>query len=67
MFNQNKKINLSYLIDPRFTKVNRFFVSSFENKGYRRSFSEYYTPSVDTKDFNVLIDEKSFFWHSYKK
>ena len=25
------------------------------------SFSHYYVPNVEIKDFNVLIDEKSFF------
>ena len=30
--NQTKNNNLSYLIDPTFTKVNRLFVSSFENE-----------------------------------
>ena len=30
-------------------------------KDYRDSFSHYYVPSVEIKDFNVLIDGKSFF------
>ena len=32
---------------------------SFDNK--RDSFSHYYLPNVEIKDFNVLIDGKSFF------
>ena len=32
MSNQNKNNNLNYLIDPIFTKLNRFFVLSFENE-----------------------------------
>ena len=28
---------------------------------YRDSFLRYYTPSVEIKNFNVLIDEKNFF------
>ena len=59
MFNQTKNNNLSYLIDPTFTNVNRLFVLSFEN--YRTSFSKYYVPKVEIKDFNVLIDGKPFF------
>ena len=56
------KINkLIYLIDPKFNKVNRLFVISFENKEEKTSFSKYYTPKVEIKDFNVLIDGKSFF------
>ena len=44
------------------------FVLSFERieednikKDYRDSFSHYYVPKVQIKDFNVLIDGKSFF------
>ena len=61
MTNQTKKNNLNYLIDPTFTKVNRLFVSSFENEYNRTSFSKYYVPSVQIKDFNVLIEGKRFF------
>ena len=61
MTNQTKTNNLNYLIDPTFNKVNRLFVLSFENEEDRTSFSKYYTPKVEIKDFNVLIDEKRFF------
>ena len=64
---QPQNNNLSYLIDPTFTKVNRLFVLSFERnaKGYcRDSFSHYYVPNVEIKYFNVLIDGKSFFVYS---
>ena len=47
-----------------FTNVNRLFVLSFtrDNAGDNRdSFSDYYVPNVEIKDFNVLIDRKSFF------
>ena len=30
-------------------------------KDYRDSFSHYYVPNVKKKDFNILIDGKSFF------
>ena len=36
---QPQNNNLSYLIDPTFTKVNRLFVLSFENENDRTSFS----------------------------
>ena len=58
---QTKNNNLDYLIDPVFTKVSRLFVLSFENKDDRIPFSKYYTPSVEVKDFNILIDGKSLF------
>ena len=61
MTNQTKTNYLDYLIDPTFTKVNRLFVLSFENEKDRTSFSKFYLPKVEIKDFNVLIDGKSFF------
>ena len=50
--------------DPTLTNVNRLFVLSFarNNAGDKRvSFSHYYAPNIEIKDFNVLIDGKSFF------
>ena len=62
MTNQTKtNNNLNYLIDLTFSKVNRLFVLSFENEQDGTSFSKYYTPKVEIKDFNVLINGKSFF------
>ena len=61
---QSNNNNLNYLIDPTFTNVNRLFVLSFtrDNAGDKGdSFSHYYVPNVEIKDFNVLIDGKSFF------
>ena len=61
MINQTKTNNLNYLIDPTFNKVNRLFVLSFKNEEDKTSFSKYYKPKVEIKDFSVLIDGKSFF------
>ena len=36
-------------------------VLSFENEEGKTSFSKCYPPKVEIKDFNVLIDGKSFF------
>ena len=65
---QSNNDNLNYLIDPTLTKVNSLFVLSFEiieennvKKDDRDSFSHYCVPNVEVKDFNVLIDGKSFF------
>ena len=73
MIIQNNNNNLNYVIDPTFTNVNRLFVLSFERieeddikKDYRDSFSHYYVPKVQIKDFNVLIDGKRFFDLSVK-
>ena len=57
---QTRNNNLNYLIDPTFTKINRLFVLSFENEDEGTSFSKCYTPSVEMKDFNVVIHGKSF-------
>ena len=61
MTNQTKTNNLNYLIDPTFNKVNRLFVLSLENEEDRTSFSKYYTPKVEIKDFNVLNHGNIFF------
>ena len=61
MTKQTKTNNLNYLIHPTFNKFNKLFVLLFENEDYRTSFSKYYTPKVEIKDFNVIIDGKGFF------
>ena len=69
MTSQSQNSNLNYLIDTTFANVNRLFVLSFQRiagennttKDYRDSFSHYYVPNTRVKDFNVLIDGKSFF------
>ena len=61
MSNQTKNNNLSYLIDPTFTKVNKLYVLSYKNEADRISFSKYYVPKVEIKHFNVLTDGKPFF------
>ena len=65
---QNNNNNLNYLIDPTFANVKKLFVLSFKRieeknvKNDRRdSFSYYYVPKVQIKDFYILIDGKSFF------
>ena len=67
---QPKNNNLNYLIDPTFMNVNRLFVLPFprnNNTDSRYSFSNYYVPKVEIKDFNVLIDGKSLFDLPVKK
>ena len=62
MTNQAKMNSLNYLIDPTFNKINRLFIWSFENEDDgKTSFSKSYTPKVEIKDFNVLVDGKGFF------
>ena len=59
MINQTNHLN--HLIDPTFIKVSRLFVLFFKSEEDRTSFSKYYVPKDEIKDFNVLIDGKSFF------
>ena len=61
MTNQTNNNHLNHLINPTFTKVNRLFLLLFENEEDRTSFSKYYVPKVEIKDFNVLIDRKKDF------
>ena len=61
---QPQNNNLNYLIDPTFINADRLFVLLFtrDNAGdNRNSFSHYYVPNVEIKDFNVLVDGKRFF------
>ena len=60
---QPQNNNLIYLIDPTFTNFNGLFVLSFSrnnNTDNRDSFSDYYVTNFETKEFNFLIDAKSF-------
>ena len=73
MSSQSNNNNLNYLIDPTFTRVNRLFVLPFERieennvkKYHRDSFSLYYVPNVEIKDFNVLTDGKISLTCRYK-
>ena len=69
MSNQVENNNLNHLINPTFTNVKRISLLLFknehgnddENESVRTSFSKYYVPKVEIKDFNVLIDGKPFF------
>ena len=61
MSNQVANNNLNYLIDTIFSNVNRLFVLSFENEEDRTSFSAYYLPKIEIKDYNVITDGKPFF------
>ena len=49
MSNQTKNNNLTYLIDPTFTKVHGVYVLSYKGEAHRTSFSKYYNPEVEKK------------------
>ena len=48
--------NLSILVDPASTNVNRLFVLA-----YRTAAAQFYLPNVMVKDCNVIIDKLAFF------
>ena len=67
---QPQNNNFNYLIDPTFTSVNRLFVLPFKRNNAgdnRNSFSHYYAPNVEIKDFSVLIDGKKFLCFASKR
>ena len=44
---------LDFLINLSFQGVNRLFVLSFENTGGRTSYTRYYLPLVEIKNYNL--------------
>ena len=53
--------NLNHLVEPSFQGIYRLFVLAFENDDQRTSNKRYYTPNVEIKDYNLMIDGKNFF------
>ena len=53
--------NLNHLVEPSFQGVNRLFVLAFENDDDRTSDERYYLPTVEIKDYNVMINGENFF------
>ena len=53
--------NLNHLVEPSFQGVNRLFVLAFENDNDRTSDEEYYLPTVEIKDYNIMINGENFF------
>ena len=62
----NRYQYLDYLIDLSFQEVNRIFVLSFEDKVNRTSYKRYFLPTIEIKDYNVIIDGQIFFDQSIK-
>ena len=53
--------NLNHLIEPSFQGVNRLFVLAFENDDDIASHNEHYLPTVEIKDYNIMINGENFF------
>ena len=59
--NQVQNRYLDFLIDSSFQGVNRIFVFSMKDDDGRESHQQYYLSTVEIKDYNVMIDGRSFF------
>ena len=57
---------LYYLIELSFQGVNRIFVLSFENTTNRTVHTKSYLLTVEIKDYDVMLDEKIFFYQQVK-
>ena len=53
--------NLNHLVEPSFQGVNSLFVLAFENDDDRTSHDEHYLPTVEIKDYNIVINGENFF------
>ena len=53
--------NLNHLVEPSFQEVNRLFVLAFENDDDRTSDEQYYLPTVEIKDYNIMINGENLF------
>ena len=53
--------NLNHLVEPSFQGVNRLFVLAFENDNYRSSTRRYNLPTVEIKDYNIMINGENVF------
>ena len=53
--------NLNHLVEPSFQGVNRLFVLAFENDDDRTSNEQYYLPTVEIKDYNIMLNGENFF------
>ena len=53
--------NLNHLVEPSFQGVNRLFVLAFENDDDRTSDDQYFLPTVEIKDYNIMINGENVF------
>ena len=58
--------NLNHLVEPSFQGVNRLLVLAFENDDHRASDDQYYLPTVEIKDYNIMINGENFFGQPIK-
>ena len=56
---QNRYLDI--LNDRSFQGVNKLFVLLFKDDDIRKSYKQYYLPTVEIKDYNIVIDGRNFF------
>ena len=56
----SQNANLNHLIEPSFQGVIRLSILAFEDDAQRIRKKRYYIPNVEIKDYNVMIDGKTF-------
>ena len=56
-----RNLKLSHLVESSFQGVNRLFVLAFEDDVQRTSAKRYYLPTVEIKDYNIMINGENFF------
>ena len=52
---------LEFFIDLSFQGVNRFFALSFKDHDGREGYKQYFFPTAQIQDDNVMIDRRNFF------
>ena len=52
---------LDYSVDPSFQELNKLFALSFEDEAQRTSYKRYYLPTVEIKNYNIMIVGQKFF------
>ena len=53
--------NLNHLVEPSFQGVNRLFVLAFENDDDRTIDDKYYLPTLEIKNYNIMINGENYF------
>ena len=59
--NESQNRYLDVLIDRSFQRVSRLFVLIFKDEDGQERHKQYYLPTVEMKEYNVMIDGKNFF------
>ena len=53
--------NLNHLVEPSFQGINRLFVLAFANDNHTTSVDRYYLPTLEIKDYSIVINGENFF------